>query len=176
MVHRDVKPANIFLVRKYISGGGFPPLVLGDFGLATLDPTTHDGLGTPSWQGPEWPTVTAKMDIWGLGAIIHALAHGYPPQRPTPREVHAAGEEEEVAWMRSPRSKDARPLTTRYSQELSDNMMSCLVLQPEDRIDSRRLVKILVRDRVKWQGRPHQIILARVLGRVLDAAKVTSDL
>lgn len=155
MVHRDVKPANIFLVRKYVSGGEFPPLVLGDFGIATLHPTTNDGSGTPPWQGPEWPTATAKMDVWGLGATIHALAHGHSPQRPTPPEYRAAGKEGEAAWTRSLRSKNPQPLKATYSKELSDNMMSCLVWQPKDRIDSKSLVRNLVRDRAIWQGRQH---------------------
>lgn len=147
VVHRDVKPPNIFLATKYVSGGAFPSLVLGDFGIATLQSTSSSGTGTPSWQGPEWPTITAKTDIWGLGAIIHALAHGHSPQRPVPRG------EGRRAWERNPRSKNPQPLTSTYSRELSHVMMRCLALRPDDRINSKDLVTRLVRDRAIWNGR-----------------------
>ena len=48
VAHRDIKPANIFLRREYASGGEYLPLVLGDFGIATLQPVT-EGEGTAYW-------------------------------------------------------------------------------------------------------------------------------
>lgn len=64
VVHRDVKPTNIFLTSPYIPGSGdYPVLNLGDFGLATLNPVT-DCAGTALWMGLEHES-TAKNDIWG---------------------------------------------------------------------------------------------------------------
>ena len=51
ILHRDVKPGNIFLASPYILGsGGYPVLKLGDFGLTTLDPVSGFA-GTAIWSG-----------------------------------------------------------------------------------------------------------------------------
>ncbi|KAL8870629.1 MAG: hypothetical protein Q9174_003371 [Haloplaca sp. 1 TL-2023] len=87
VVHRDIKPDNVFLTMQ--PGQTYPTIVLGDFGLATLQHTTcppHAGIirGTPVWQPPELPLHTAYSDIWSVGAIIHYLAHGEPPIKKQP--------------------------------------------------------------------------------------------
>lgn len=148
MIHRDIKPGNIFCRNVYTVGNDIAiPILLGDFGLASLEARTV-GRGTPRYQGPEWPVVTAKTDVWGLGTIIHILGHGQAPVDPVP---HGIGAED---WEMTPRSKNPRPLPSEYSSELNRNMMDCLRLDPNDRANSRELLRHLLRDReIVWARR-----------------------
>ncbi|MCF1599167.1 serine/threonine-protein kinase [Streptomyces muensis] len=76
-VHRDLKPANVMLDET-------GPKVI-DFGIAksiaaTLMTRTNVQLGTPAYRSPEQATgrrsITAKSDIFTLGATIYFLATG----------------------------------------------------------------------------------------------------
>ncbi|KAA6413331.1 MAG: hypothetical protein FRX48_03077 [Lasallia pustulata] len=76
VVHRDVKPDNIFLSRG--SHRPFPRVVLGDFGCAIrADIRGFEGMEyhniDPYWDPPETPSFGYYRDMWGLGAVIQAL-------------------------------------------------------------------------------------------------------
>lgn len=84
VVHGDVQPSNIFLREKYELGDPLPDLVLGNFEFAFVGQTSVRAGGSPTWQGPDYPKISADTDIWGLGSVIHALAHGRSPRAPMP--------------------------------------------------------------------------------------------
>ena len=91
VVHRDLKPDNVFLERAP-SGEGPPRVRVLDFGIAKVVDTvegepmkltaTGVPLGTPAYMAPEqwWGTgVSARTDQYALGIVIHELITGRPP-------------------------------------------------------------------------------------------------
>ena len=83
IVHRDIKPGNIFLVDPVMGGG----VRLMDFGLAKIagaGDLTQAGMiaGSPSYIAPElWrnePT-DHRIDVYSLAAVIFRALAGRPP-------------------------------------------------------------------------------------------------
>src|SRR5262249_22615029 len=85
IIHRDVKPSNLFLV-----GGQYDQVKLLDFGIARVEgadaehlTTTGLLLGTPAYMAPEQARpgggVSPRTDVYGLGAVLyHALTGSVP--------------------------------------------------------------------------------------------------
>ncbi|KAL0228452.1 hypothetical protein RCL1_004595 [Eukaryota sp. TZLM3-RCL] len=78
IVHRDIKPGNIFLdVDKFVK--------IGDFGLARIlgeYSVAQTSVGTPLYMSPEQVQgrpYTFTCDIWALGCVIYELCALVPP-------------------------------------------------------------------------------------------------
>jgi len=80
IIHRDVKPGNLFVTRDGV-------VKVLDFGIAKLagevGPTpTGSALGTPSYMAPDQmrgEAVDARADVWSLGVVLYEMLAGRRP-------------------------------------------------------------------------------------------------
>ena len=136
LVHRDIKPGNVFLSRN----GELRDVVkLLDFGLvhaiAESEPRgrlTQDGgiVGTPDYMSPEQAegsgTVDGRTDIYALGGVLYCMLTGQPP----------LGRGTIVQSLIAHRQETARSLRDREcdaSNELEELVRRCLAKSPNDR-------------------------------------------
>ncbi|HSD90427.1 MAG TPA: serine/threonine-protein kinase [Kofleriaceae bacterium] len=141
VVHRDLKPDNVFLVRDPGLPGGIRVKLL-DFGIAKLGADrfgnkrkTGGGtiLGTPTYMAPEQckagGEIDARADLYALGCILFELLVGGPP-------FNAPGGGEVMAmhiYEPPPRLSRFQP---QLPAELDALIARLLVKNPADRIPS----------------------------------------
>ncbi len=143
LIHRDIKPGNIFAARR---GGLYDVAKLLDFGLVkppadfSSPRLTQDGAisGTPLYMSPEQARgageVDARSDIYSLGAVAYALLCGRPPfVRTSPLEVIIAHAHDAVV----PPSK----LRPDVPADLERVVLRCLAKRPEDRFQDAESVE-----------------------------------
>jgi serine/threonine-protein kinase len=119
VVHRDVKPDNVFLTQ--LADGRLQPKVL-DFGIAKLGPElgpklTVAGtvLGSPAYMSPEQARgeqdIDRRTDVWALSVVLYELVTGELPFKgesynarlwailgETPRSLAEHGIDEPELW------------------------------------------------------------------------------
>ncbi len=89
IIHRDMKPDNVFLVRDPEVAGGERTKIL-DFGIAKLSSEhqrvktqTSAVMGTPVFMSPEQcrgaGQVDRRSDVYSLGCVLYTLLTGHPP-------------------------------------------------------------------------------------------------
>jgi serine/threonine protein kinase len=131
IVHRDVKPANVFLAER--RDGSASAKVL-DFGISKLSSQapitgTQTPMGSPSYMSPEQMVsahdVDARTDIWSLGVTLYELLAGKPP--------FAADSMVQLSVV--VREKEPAPLEG-IPDDLSRVIERCLAKDPRDRYDT----------------------------------------
>ena len=84
IMHRDIKPQNIFFKTE----NGEKIIKLGDFSCSILiKDNTSDPIGTFLYSSPEIISeieYNEKTDLWSLGITLFEIFFGYPPYGPNP--------------------------------------------------------------------------------------------
>jgi eukaryotic-like serine/threonine-protein kinase len=90
VIHRDLKPGNIFLVPTEVGGEVTQQVKLLDFGISkivssqTMQTVDDVLMGTPQYMSPEQAmghnsTVDARSDLFALGSIVYEMLAGQSP-------------------------------------------------------------------------------------------------
>jgi serine/threonine-protein kinase len=135
LIHRDIKPGNMFAAQR---GGVYDVAKLLDFGLVKAvseNPSarlTQEGSisGTPLFMSPEQSRgldgLDARSDIYSLGAVAYSLLTGRPPfDAPTPMEVMIAHARDPVAPLSQHRAD--------IPADLERVILRCLAKNPDER-------------------------------------------
>ncbi|HWU86563.1 MAG TPA: serine/threonine-protein kinase [Kofleriaceae bacterium] len=132
VLHRDLKPDNVFLVPDPAVPSGERVKVL-DFGLAKIGCSRHTELGsvfgTPLYMSPEQcrssGEIDERSDIYALGCILFELVTGRPPFEGAIYEVLEGHLRQEA-----PRAAELAPATTLALDALIARMLE---KDPDDR-------------------------------------------
>jgi serine/threonine-protein kinase len=143
IVHRDVKPANVFLVDE--PDGSTSVKVL-DFGVAKFTDATDEAsltqsgaiVGTPLYMAPEQflaeREVDGRADVWAVGATLFQMLTDRPVHLTTSATAAAA----KVVSEPAPLVRSIRP---DVDEELSNIVAKALSIQRNDRFSSAREMK-----------------------------------
>ncbi len=143
LIHRDVKPANIYVCRQ---GPDCDFVKLLDFGLVKSAggqrgaELSAEGIaaGTPAFMAPEVatgaPYIDARVDIYGLGCVAYWLLTGQPVfLRDTPLATIVAHVQDEPI-------PPSRMAEIEVPHALDSIILRCLEKDPQDRPASVRLL------------------------------------
>ena len=146
IIHRDMKPANVVLIKQ---DEGFEQVKLVDFGIAKLLPSsgkqqqsltkTGEVFGSPIYMSPEQclgRDVDRHSDIYALGCLMYETLTGVPPHLgPTFLDTlnKHVGEEAKPIRELVPEAK--------VPPELEQIVAKCLAKKPEDRFDTAEEIR-----------------------------------
>jgi serine/threonine-protein kinase len=146
LVHRDVKPSNLFLAARK----GKPPIVkVLDFGIVK-DTTSGQRLtatgtlpGTPAYMAPELVAmqeqlIDARADIWAIGVTLYELLTG---ELPFNGPIHVMLSR--IRTEAPPRLRARRP---DIAPELEAIVMRCLSKHPAERYANGRELAAALRE------------------------------
>jgi len=137
VVHRDLKPDNVVLVRR---GGDFDFVKLVDFGIAQFaGPVAHRtragiALGSAAYMAPEQAEgkrVDGRADLYAVGVVMHELLTGEVPfLGKTSRETL------EIMHSTRPPSAVGNHGAGPVSDEMARLVQKCMAKRPEERHQS----------------------------------------
>ncbi len=159
LIHRDIKPGNIFSAQR---GGYHDVAKLLDFGLAKPVSTdavevqlTQEGSinGSPLYMSPEQALgdsePDARSDVYSLGAVAYYLLTGAPPfDGDRPIKIILAHAQQEVV----PPSR----LRPEIPADVEQVVLRCLAKDPDDRYHSARALRAALSECVAAGGWTHE--------------------
>jgi eukaryotic-like serine/threonine-protein kinase len=135
VVHRDLKPTNIFLIPDPPAGERVKIL---DFGIAKLiseaveaksnRQATQGYLGTPHYSSPEQlrgEEVTPRSDIYSLGMILYELICGAMP--------FAMEDQGFYSWLQAHLERSPLPMGSKVPVHIEQTIQRCLAKDPQMR-------------------------------------------
>jgi serine/threonine-protein kinase len=143
VIHRDVKPDNLFVLER--DGHDFVKVL--DFGVAKLEvplgdvplTTTVEGtiVGTPAYMAPEQATggnADPRTDLYSVGVVLYELLAGHPPfQAPAFGQLVA-----QVLSSPPPPLPAQTRNGERIPHAIGTVVKRCLAKNPDDRFQSLR--------------------------------------
>lgn len=164
VIHRDIKPQNIFVNR-------FGNFKLGDFGIARSLESITDGLsvkGTANYMAPEVMNSSdydGRVDIYSLGLVLYGLMNdGRPPfvttdeERLSPRFLNEA-KQRRMNGEKLPAPKNA-------SRAFADIILCACEFAPEDRFANptsmkKALISIMDAEEEKYEDPDDRTVSVR---------------
>ena len=133
IIHRDIKPQNIFIQNKHI-------ICIGDFGIAKIinqvqTQTMTSIIGTPLYMSPESfnepNTKNFASDIWSTGCCLYEICN----------LKHAFGADRWESVFYKVREGKHAPVNKKYSSDLRNIIESMLTVKYTDRPTIKQLLK-----------------------------------
>ncbi len=176
IVHRDVKPENVFLAEE---GGRVVPKLL-DFGISLLSHSTSPrltapgtALGTPAYMAPEQvlgANLDVRVDVWALGVLFYEVLSGVLPfESDTPNGF--------IIQIATGKPRPLSEVAPQVHPELAEVIMRCLERAPEARYgDAARLGRALRMARLSMDSETEAPPTPVLPERRLTAASFDLDL
>lgn len=146
VVHRDLKPDNLFLTEEGV-------VKVLDFGIARLRDSaetkkTATGMlmGTPAYMAPEqalgrWQSVDARTDLWAVGAIVFSLLSG--------RSVHEGQTANEMLVQAATRPAPSLARVVQAPQPLVEFVDKALAFEQDRRFADAHEMRVALRAAVQ---------------------------